>query len=71
MVELCPKFKQMAETLCKNLQKGGNLTLSINIKGFDRSKLEDVDVHGIDVEFITFKNTKLDLFKKLILKGLP
>jgi hypothetical protein len=59
----------MTETLCKNLQKGGRLVLEIFIKAFDQKKLEDVDVNGIDVEFITYKNTRLDLFKKLINQG--
>jgi hypothetical protein len=59
----------MTETLCKNLQKGGRLVLEIFIKAFDQKKLEDVDVNGIDVEFITYKNTRLDLFKKLINRG--
>jgi hypothetical protein len=59
----------MTETLCKNLQKGGRLVLEIFIKAFDQKKLEDVDVNGIDVEFITYKNTRLDLFKKLFNRG--
>ena len=59
----------MTETLCKNLQKNGRLVLEIFIKAFDQKKLEDVDVNGIDVEFITYKNTRLDLFKKLINRG--
>jgi len=68
-VDLCPKFKQMTETLCKNLRKGGKLVLNIAIKAFDQSKLTDVDVNDIDVEFITYKKTQLDLFKKLITRG--
>lgn len=59
----------MTETLCKNLCKGGKLVLNIAIKAFDQSKLKDVDVNGIDVEFITYKKTQLELFKKLITRG--
>lgn len=59
----------MTETLCKNLRKSGKLVLNIAIKAFDQSKLKDVDVNGIDVEFITYKKTQLELFKKLITRG--
>jgi hypothetical protein len=69
-VDLCPKFKEMTETLCKNLRKGGKLVMNINIKTFDQRKLEDVDVNGIDAEFITYKGTYLGIFKRLITRGL-